>query len=247
MKFDFSPLLCEHDCLDPYKTHEGRLVSTAAYQRLCPDQEVYDVCPMCVATLFVERQQGNERADTVAIFDELNDGPGNRLLPQKWLIEWKAAPGSTTLKPDDPAYGVCCAHGKRFKTINKAVTVTAETVGYLSGLLGKFSAPAEDSAPCEECSNVQADVFLASKARRDEVALDRRLLKIVDEKPFVLGVDFYVIPVDFYDAWVAYVKGSGAMPKLEIKLCPHGGIDYDPAIEDVKRITDSGWKQLCSK
>jgi ubiquitin carboxyl-terminal hydrolase 48 len=239
--FSTSAITCNHGGVDPSKTNEVRSISHEAFDKLQQYSSIPDlqICPICVDEGFARRLAASQLTDAVGAFDRLNHG-GGYAMPRKWVAEWRKGTLPSGALPTDDDYTLFCEHEKA--NDGKRVSVSPAAVLLLQSVLGDFAVFEENEPMCEAC---RAGAAVDQEARW--AVMQKRLKQQLDVKPAPFGVNHYVLPMRFHEAWLEWLRNSGCKPELEMDLCEHGLIDFDPMIERVHYLTEGGWKMLCAR
>ena len=165
-------------------------------------------------------------------------------MPKQWITDWRRGTLPDGILPTDDYYTLFCEHDKPWE--GARMPVSPEAVAMLRSIVGDFAVFAENEPTCIKCLASNADSQAAKKEWTEAIKVHKRIKQQeLDKRPAPFGVDHYVLPQRFHNAWVDWVANSGPLPEFRMDFCPHGMIDFDPMMEDVHYLTDAGWKMLC--
>lgn len=246
--WDFKPILCEHDKVSLDEGHNVRLISKEAFTKLkeySSGMPEVDVCEVCVASKFATVMSKRTHAQQVELYDNLNVGNGY-YLPKEWVKRWR----SNNLDPPDALpthedYTLFCEHGQPSSS-RRREEVSAESLAVLQSILGEFDAFGDDVPECTACAEDKEKNAARRATWTVEVKADRQISKQHRNMTLILGATNYLLPKGFTESWDDYMKDPGApRPTLQLELCPHGLLDFDPQMEKADYLTESGWHSLC--
>ncbi|WWD17000.1 hypothetical protein CI109_101436 [Kwoniella shandongensis] len=253
LPFDMSPLLCDHGGIDPAKTSESRLISDRAFDKLQSYTELpdLDICQVCVEDEFKERLSQaatDAQVQTFDSFDSMSDLADEWIVPKMWLEQWRRGSLPDGTLPTNAEYTLFCEHGKRAPNErNSTISISPEALAYLKSTIGDFEAFQEDEPECEVClQSVMLDRDNEAAWRLD-VKVDRMIKRGLNPKPPAFGIDYFALSEIFVKNWFEYMKTPGPRPMLEMGLCEHGMLDYDPQTEKPDILEQSKWTKLCDK
>ncbi|WVQ80125.1 hypothetical protein IAT38_002226 [Cryptococcus sp. DSM 104549] len=255
LSFDMAPILCEHGDVDPTKSAEARTLSLLAFEKLNDYTPIpqLNICPTCVETGFHARLDSAQRISAVETFTSLNsdpDGDGDEptwLLPKAWLNAWRSGKLPPGALPTSPDFTLFCEHGEPAPRSPAWVAVTPSALALLQSVVGDFQAFEQSAQACHICdAGAQADAGAEAQWRLD-VRVDKAIKRHLDPRPPAFGIDYYVLPKAFIEEWEAYIRAPGEQPHLDMGLCEHGLLDFDPQMEKPRVISKLGWDMLCEK
>ena len=90
------------------------------------------------------------------------------------------------------------------------------------------------------------DVEVVTKWK-EEVKDERVIRKHLDVYPPPFGIDFWILPHDFWVDWERWMKRNGAKAVLDMGLCEHGGLTWDPMMELPHYVTERGWEEVIKR
>lgn len=237
-----------------------KLVSRAAFERIKqynPDIPDIDVCASCVEAEHARITRKADKAEQLKTFKDLNNvprGESDCLISEAWLREWRKKDG-ISVPPTDPEYSLLCEHGRLWvPNMGRVAKVAPGAVAMLQSIYGHFPTYTASDPQCDECA---AEVAQKKSDRDDRraraadwrarTAAEKKLLRNHMNITQALETDNYLIPRKFFAAWDAYLRGkSSEEPEsLDMELCPHGLLDFDPQMEDANYLTEAGWRELC--
>ncbi|WVR06745.1 hypothetical protein IAU60_003780 [Kwoniella sp. DSM 27419] len=256
--FDVDSLLCRHGGVDPTKTGDSRLISRAAFDqlRLLVDVPDLDICAVCVEDAFEAHAAKTELEDRVNTFDRVNTGARNWILPSAWLDQWKEGVLPHGTLPTAGQFSLYCEHGNRGLTPknglgrkkDSTVSISDEALVLLRSIVGDFKAFGESERECRECTASRALLADEAEARRLDLKADKAISKHLQKGPRAFALDYYVLPKPFLERWREYMGDKGGVqPILDMGLCEHGMLDYDPEMERREVLLKPGWDILCDK
>lgn len=204
-----------------------------------------DICHVCVREEFERLVGNNQRAEYLDAFKRANEGGGKYLLPRSWLMAWRKGTLGPLVSPADPEYSLFCDHENPFPEGKKTEGISEEAVMLLRSILGDFPVFEDGAQPCEECSAVHAVSQVERASWQAQVKPEEKLLKQHHNQTHVFGLVNYILPRGFFEKWKKYLSEPVERPTLELELCPHGLLDFDPAMDKTDYLTGAGWKELC--
>nr|XP_019046681.1 hypothetical protein I302_05431 [Kwoniella bestiolae CBS 10118]OCF25611.1 hypothetical protein I302_05431 [Kwoniella bestiolae CBS 10118] len=252
--FDMSPITCSHGGIDPMKTDKCRLISEKAFDQIQLLNEVsaLQICSVCVEERYSQEKAGSSRKEQVSTFDEVNEGDGEYVISKIWLDKWRAAEPTSGQSPTDIEYGLICEHGGRAvipknQLKSRTCLISAEALAILKSIVGDFPLIEVNQEECEECLSLGEANSEIRKQRSEETKLDRQIRRLVNkDKSPAYGLDYYALSTDFVRNWDRFLQGKGEKPELDMGLCEHGLLDYDPQMEKPDIMDGNGWKMLKS-
>jgi len=241
-----TPITCEHGQIDPSKVSEIRTISSAAFDKLTLYTPLADlqICPACVDAEFSRRLSSALHEDHMIQFDALND-EGGYLVPKVWLDKWRQGVIPLSVLPTDQEYTLFCEHGNPWD--GKKMSISGAALSMLQSLFGPFRVFDESAELCVICLGDSRALEEDRKLWETEARVERHIKKHVDMVPLMFGVPYYIVPNDFYDKWVEWLKNPGARPELRMEYCVHGQVDIDPAHDRIHYVTAVGWDELCHR
>ena len=204
-----------------------------------------EVCPVCVEAEFTTRLARAQLTDAVTTFDELNRGD-EYIMPKQWVDDWKKGALPDGVLPTSSEYTLFCQHDQPWGE-RKGMPVSPEAVALLRSVVGDFPAFLKDDELCRECQSNEEEDNEARKDWAKAAKMEKRIKSQLDCKPAPFGVDHYVLPETFVEAWLNYLVNPQPKPELHMVFCEHGLIDFDPMVEKVHYLTEAGWKLLCEQ
>ncbi|WWC89000.1 uncharacterized protein L201_003917 [Kwoniella dendrophila CBS 6074] len=254
--FDPIPILCSHGGVDPDKTENVKLISEEAFEQIqllneCPQ---LDICSMCVEDGFKNEIHQSDLQDQISAFDDANDGEGEYVISKVWLDQWRDGSLPPDITPSHEAFTLSCEHGNRSivpkqQLKKKCSYITAEALAILKSIVGDFEAIDKNQEECEDCQALTGVNEEIRKARLDETKIDRQIKRQLNPKSneLAFGMDYYALSRRCVEEWEQYIKGERDRPELEMGLCQHGLLDYDPQMERPPILNSNGWNQLVTK
>jgi len=223
------------------------LISLAAFDKLQQYGTIPDlqVCPVCVEEEFVRKIAASRLIDAVGIFDELNKG-GGCAMSTDWVTQWKNGKLPEGKLPTANEYTIFCEHNKPWKE-KRWVPVSLEAVTLIRSIVGEFPVFQADEPDCEECTAAAEGDQEARAEWEATTKTQKRIKGQCNLKPVAFGLEYCVVPKRFSQAWTKWLSEFGPRPELEMDLCEHGLIDFDPMMETVDYLTELGWRLLCEK
>ncbi|KLT43767.1 hypothetical protein CC85DRAFT_284275 [Cutaneotrichosporon oleaginosum] len=210
-----------------------------------PDFPEFDICIQCVTEEY-ERKAGDTRqAELLDEFKRANERGGQYLLPRAWTTAWAKNKLSPGVPPTDPEYTIFCKHDRPFPGDKKVDCVSEEAILILRSVLGEFPVFDEAANQCEECCAAQEVSNNERAAWLARVKDEEKLYKNNRNQSQVFGTRNYLLPQSFFEQWETYLKGPVERPTLQLDLCPHGLLDFDPGLDKAEYINSYGWEQLC--
>ncbi|WWC94448.1 hypothetical protein V866_001294 [Kwoniella sp. B9012] len=253
--FDMSPIVCSHGGIDPGKTDESRLISEEAFDQI----QLLNDCPqLAICSVCVEKGYSREKAQSsldgqVEAFDEANVGDGDYIISKSWLDQWRNGSLPHGKLPSDDDFSLVCEHGRRsIVPSNKRKAtysiISAEALAILKSIIGEFEVVGHDQDECEECLSMTEVNIEIRKHRLEEVKPDRQIRRMVNkDKPPAYGLDYYALSPRFIREWDRYIRGDRDELELDMGLCEHGLLDYDPEMEKPDILDKKGWKMLTER
>ncbi|BEI93443.1 uncharacterized protein CcaverHIS019_0510710 [Cutaneotrichosporon cavernicola] len=203
-----------------------------------------DICLQCVREEYERKIKDSRQAELLDEFERANDGGGPYLLPHAWVTEWKRNKLGPAVLPTDPEYSLFCEHDQPFVGNNKLQYVTEEAILLLRSVLGEFAVFDEKAEQCTDCSAAQE----LSKNQRAEwltkVKVEEKLFKNQRNQSHVFGAKNYLLPRSFFVQWELYLREPVERPTLQLDLCPHDLLDFDPGLDKAEYIDENGWEKL---
>ena len=184
------------------------------------------------------------------MFDQLNVQPQPYIIPKAWYTSWRKDPIPPSKRPDDQIYNMFCEHGNRFEVDPKSqIPISSESLAVLHSVFGDFKTLKSDSDVCAICEVERAGDVQALKVWEDQVKAERAIGKAIkgSSATLVFGMDFFAIPGSFYNAWQTWTRNplpQGGKVELDMGLCEHGGLEWDPMMEWPKWVDEKGWKEV---
>lgn len=204
-----------------------------------------DICHVCVREEFERLVGNNQRAEYLDAFKRANEGGGKYLLPRAWLVAWRKGTLDPLVPPTDPEFSLFCEHDNSFPAGKKTEGISEEAVMLLRSILGDFPVFEDGAQPCEECSAVHAVSQVERASWQARVKPEEKLLKQHHNQTHVFGLVNYILPRGFFEKWKKYLSEPVERPTLELELCPHGLLDFDPAMDKADYLSGAGWQELC--
>lgn len=224
-----------------------RTISHNSFDKLHQYTTIPDlqVCPVCVEEGFARHLAANELTDAVGEFDKLMNSGEECIMPHDWVASWRKGTLPPETLPTDDAYSLFCHHDKPWK--GKRISVSLDAVTLLWTIMGNFPVFGPNEPECDECRAAAEDSEEARQQWSEAIGRQKRIRQQLDVKPAPFGIDHYVLPSRFHQKWATWLKRPGPKPDLEMDLCNHGLIDFDPMLESVHFLTEAGWEMLCDK
>ena len=242
-EWDPCPITCIHGGISPFKTHEARYISAEAFDKIAaynPGMVLPDlaVCPVCVEEEFTKRVAWSNHGDAVAEFDRI-DTSGQYVVSRKWIEDWRKhrAEGTPTTK-------LYCHHDSRWDRGVKTMTISDEAVALLRSVVGDFDVFLPDEPQCALCAEAMEEDEKLEEDRAALISVEKPLRKQMDVKPAPYGVDYYLLQDGFVDEWTRWLRDGDRPTKLDMELCEHGRMDWDPMMKVPHFISADGWKSL---
>lgn len=242
-EWNFDPILCEHKKVSINDTLKVRLISRDAFDIISKSNALIDVdvCDECVADKFLTRSAMASHKEQVRAFDDLNGSENGFYLSAQWVKDWKS--GKTDAPPTHPDYTLLCEHGR--PTSNRSrKSVSSGSLAVLHSIFGNFDAIGGDVEDCDMCAADKEKDKAAAKSWASVIKPDKQVLTQLNQF-LILNTTNYLVPRGFFDAWEAYMSKDGLKPILDIELCPHKLLDFDPQLDKANYLTEIGWNELC--
>ncbi|WVN87735.1 uncharacterized protein L203_102930 [Cryptococcus depauperatus CBS 7841] len=252
VQFDYSSILCSHFQIDPTKTFDVLTISWNAHEKLTQyfDPPEIDICRICIEKGFMVRLDKARRQAVLARFNELNslEEADQWCLPKLWLSHWRNGKLPPDALPISEDYTLLCPHNEPSPKMPAWTTVNSQALAFLQSIFGPFPSIQSTYIACPTCSqDADADIQKI-KDWKSDVKIDRLIKRNLDPSPPAFGIDYYVLPETFLKAWGRYTKAPGEKrPSLQMNLCQHGLLDFDPQMEKPRIINEAGWKLICQK
>ena len=245
MFFEWDPwtITCIHGGISPLKTHEARCISAEAFDKLAsynPGMNLADlsICPLCIEDEFTRRIARSNHGDAVTEFGRLNTS-GEYVVSRRWIDDWHKRRAQ-----DTPTTKLYCHHEARWGRGVKTMTISDEAVVLLRSVVGDFDVFLSDEPECAICAEEIEGDKQAEEERATLISVERPLRKQMDIKPAPFGMDFYLLPEKFADEWQQWQRNGLRPKKLDMDLCAHGKLDWDPMMKMPHYITAEGWKSI---
>lgn len=210
-----------------------------------PEFPELDICLECVREEYERRVSDTRQAELLQEFKRANGNSGPHLLPRAWLDAWSKNKLSPVVPPTDPEYSLYCEHGRPFPGDKQYDGVSEEAVLLLRSVLGEFPVFDENAERCGECSAAHEVCKTERAAWLAKVKIEERLFKNQRNQSHVFGSENYLLPRSFFEQWELYLKEPVERPTLQLDLCPHGLLDFDPGLDKAEYIDKNGWERLC--
>ncbi len=205
-----------------------------------------DICIQCVRDEYKRNEGDTRNAELVRAFNSANENRGPYLLPKEWLNAWTKNKISPTGGPTDPEFSLYCEHGEPFVGGKKCEYASEEAILVLRSVLGEFPVFSEDAVQCEECSAAQKVSEAEFAAWVAKVKVEDKLYKNHRNQSHVFGPENYLLPRSFFEQWEEYLsEPMERRPTLQLDLCEHGLLDFDPGLDKAEYIDKNGWEKLC--
>ena len=239
--WDISKYDCLHGAVDPFSTGQWLSISSEAHARLAILTKVpkLDICLDCVQTEWQLRRRKNDHQEQIENFDaELGDG--RYLISSKWLTSWRDSRSKGL--PTDPMF---CEHGKRWDGGVKSIAISDGALAVLRSVVGEFPVFEEGELPCLDCSEVAKIEAMADKEHLDMLKKEAAVRRKVDQPfPPPFKMEFFVLPDSFYSAWEDWSKRGGDRPTLDMGICEHNKLDWDPRMIRSHWVDQTGWRSI---
>ncbi|WRT66676.1 uncharacterized protein IL334_003636 [Kwoniella shivajii] len=252
--FDMTPLLCSHAGIDPSKAGNSTLISEEAFEQIrllneCPRLEV---CAVCVEAGYQRLSAQSDLKALTLSFDEANVGEGEYVISKPWLDQWRGGNLRHGILPTDEGFTLFCEHGNKAiipKHQLKATCslISAEALGILKSIVGEFEAYEHDEEDCDMCNSMLSANDEIKKARYEETKIDRTIKRTYLNSGIGFGLNYYALSLDFVEKWKKYIQGVVEKPELNLGLCEHGLLDYNPQMEQPPVLDERGWRMLTEK
>ncbi|ORX35565.1 hypothetical protein BD324DRAFT_652117 [Kockovaella imperatae] len=236
--WDFDSITCMHKAIDPNETSQAKLISQDAYDKLSIYTPLPDLalCSICIDAEYHRLVTLSNHTSCVQELAQLEPGPF--LVSKRWLDLWRK--GQAQGGPTDDIF---CEHHARWDEV-KVVRLSPEAIALLQSVHGDFEVFDEDTPKCPICA-AQHDIARQADDMRFALAKEERhWKKMLSRSPAPFGVDHYLLPQQFVDKWLAWIREAGERPVLDMELCPHGLLDWDPMVQRCSYIEEPGWKQI---
>jgi hypothetical protein len=155
----------------------------------------------------------------------------------------------TTKLPTHPEHTLFCDHGARFENDPKTqVTVSAASLALIQSVLGDFPAFKADEPICATCAKSRAGNEDALEQWQAQVKDERVIGKAVRaHSAMVFGQEFWALPKTWWKAWEKWCRNplpEGKRVELDMGVCEHGGLNWDPMMEWPKWVDEGGWTEI---
>ena len=240
-QWDWSTITCEHEGIDPAKTTDARLISEQAYDKLSAYTPLPDlsICSICVENEFARRTRLSNHADCIAEYDRLSEGP--YVVSKRWIDDWHRHQAQG--RPTDALY---CEHGARWEN-GKVYKVSEEAIVLLRSVVGDFEVYQNDEPVCGICAEDLARGKEAEEEDRQMAKEERKWTKLISPNPPVFKQDYYLLPTKFVEAWMEWMRLGGTRATLDMELCEHGGLDWDPMMKGCAYTSEEVWEEICKR
>lgn len=204
-----------------------------------------DICYQCVRDEYDRLMGEKQHFEHVNDFDRANGFGGPYVLPKLWITAWRKGNIEGSLPPHKTDFSVFCEHERPFKAEKKWEGVSEEGVMVLRSLVGEFPVYKDDEPQCKQCSDGREDDKKLREQWVNRKKVEEKLSSRSRNQTHVFQTTNYLLPRSFAEKWEQYLKQPGERPTLELELCPHGLLDFDPAMDKADYFTEDGWRQLC--
>lgn len=245
---DYDSIQCEHGAIDPNRSSDTRLISSAAHtllSRLTTSPDM-DICVPCIEREFAARISVLDRKEQVAQFDALTDdalADDAYLVPKSWINLWRRNALKLGVTPAHEDHTLFCEHDKPIENrATKVVAVSPAQLMLLRSAVGDFAVFKEGEPLCEECEEVASKESVDAEQWRTEIKRDKPIKRQFNLQPHAYGIDYYALPPKFANQWQRWFTEPGPRPIFGPYLCEHGKIDFDPMMERTANLTETGWQ-----
>jgi len=241
---DTTAITCEHDNLSLSQATDLRGISQEAYDRLTCHTSLkqLDVCRICVEEEFLRQSHISNRANTIRNFDRANQGGHQWIISSNWLKAWKNA--DVEGLPTDERWSILCEHGKPG---GGRAMISGQALAFLRSLVGDFDSWTEEEALCVACTAAEEVKKAMQQGRKMQVKDCLPIRKAFSPRSQMFDVDYYAFPPAVYERFLDWCSEPGPDPDLNIKLCEHNGINFDPFKELPKYLDEKHWRLYCDK
>lgn len=189
----------------------------------------------------------------IATFDEANASLDEQeyMISKKWIDLWRKGDVGN-MSPSDAPFSLFCQHGNRWDKDHKSIRITGEALMLLRSIFGDFDTYTDEEPMCGQCAEDFAgdeEALIAfNRQRKEEQGLMRKWVKTPNQ-PVVFNEEFHLLPNEWWDGWHAWSNGGGTVPRpiLEMGICEHEKLNWDPTTEPARYTSKAGWREITSR
>jgi hypothetical protein len=186
-----------------------------------------------------------------AWWDSTRSNPG-------WKKKKTEFPNNEIPRPDDAVYAadVFCSHGELDIHEFKRIAVSQDIYDIICNRFSGFSTISTEKVECMECMESRATELVDMDDHVDQAATEKGMFKrlLQRNRRIYANKAYRALPIEFYNAWVAYVSAPLTQPKpkeidLSLLYCTHGLLRYDVSTDNIKEqywtyALDTEWDYL---